>query len=552
MSVTTPGSEPQHVGPYRLIEKIGEGGMGVVHLAVGPDGGLAAVKVLRPWLVGGQEARDRFGREFAALRKVHGSRVADVLAADVTGDLPYIATRYVRGSSLDKVVADHGPLHNRALIRFADGLAEAVGSVHEAGVVHRDIKPGNVMMTDGGPVLIDFGLARAVDETRLTVTGLVVGTPGYLAPEVVDGQPPGPAADVHGWAATVTFAATGKPPYGAGPAAVVLDRIRRGEVDLGEVEPGLASVLQRALVADPHARPSVALVRSMLAEPDADVTVSYGQGNGAPPTRTGQPTVYAKTTNVHEVPLPAADRARPAPPGPVTTGPDAPSPAEQTQPELARVPQLDDSRAGQAPRPPKPPMTLWPDGIAPPLATWPARLVIVAAAAVIFLLLIVANQLGVFVLYAVLVTGRVAWRIRRKLYFRRIERGYQPRDNATVAAGTPWYVLISMATSLLHVVLIGVVGYAAGWVVSLSPDADPAGPVVIYALSVIILAWLGPGASKVRHGVRGMAAPLERNRRAAWITFGVLLALVWMLLLIWENFPVAWPPGGIPEPPISA
>ena len=544
--------------------------MGVVHLGVGADGDLAAVKVLRPWLVGGPEARERFEREFAALRRVQGSRVAGVLDADMTGDMPFIATRYVRGSSLDKVVSDHGPLRGSALIRFADGLAEAIAMVHEVGVVHRDIKPGNVMMTDSGPVLIDFGLARAVDETRLTATGLVVGTPGYLAPEVVDGHPPGPASDVHGWAATVVYAATGRPPYGAGPAAVVLDRIRRGDVNLTDIEPGLADVLRRTLVSDPAQRPAIAAVRSMLAEPDAAVTISYGGADGGPPgpvpsnngsapagtpgtaqsnedqlTLSATPTVYANTTEIQGVPFPAADRAQPVPPGPVMAGPPASS-DEQTNPDMAQVKPAAD-RPGRATRGPKPPMSLWPDGIAPPLATWPARLVIACAAAVIFVLLVVVSELGGLVLYATLVTARVAWRVRRSLYFRRAERGYQPRDNAAVAVGTPWYVVISMATSLLHLALIGLFGLAVGWVINRSPDADPAGPVVVYALIVVILAWVGPGASKVRHGVRGLAAPLERNRRAAWITFGVLVAVLWILLLIWENYPVSWPPGAVPE-----
>lgn len=526
--------------------------MGVVHLAVSPDGGLAAVKVLRPWLVGGEDARRRFEKEFAALHRVRGHRVAEVLDADVDGDLPYIATRYVRGSSLDKVVADHGPLQGRALIRLADGLAEAVATVHEADVVHRDIKPGNVMMTDSGPVLIDFGLARAIDETRLTATGMVIGTPGYLAPEVVDGGVPQPPSDVHGWAATVAFAATGKPPYGAGPAAVVLDRIRRGDLDIDDVEPGLASVLKRALVADPAARPAITDLRAMLAEPDAVGTTTFGVAGGAaaavsaPPNtdpitdpnskpavdlHNGEPptaaTAYARPTRIQEVPLPAADREAPTTPGTVTA-PDMPSP--------------NGSSGSPTPvRKPKRPATLWPDGIAPPLGSWPARLAVVMGAAALVILLGVSSGFGLFILFAVLVAGRTTWRVRRSLYQRRVARGYQPRDNVATAAGTPWYVLVSSIPSFIQAVLLGGLGYVIGTAVALSPEAGPSGPFVVSATVVVVLAWIGPATSKVRHGIRALAAPLDRNGRSAWIAVGVLFAIVWILLLIWESYPTNWP-----------
>lgn len=571
MSVSS--SQPQHVGPYRLIEKIGEGGMGVVHLAVSPDGGLAAVKVLRPWLVGGEDARRRFEKEFAALHRVRGHRVAAVLDADVDGDLPYIATRYVRGSSLDKVVGDHGPLQGRALMRLADGLAEAVATVHDADVVHRDIKPGNVMMTDNGPVLIDFGLARAIDETRLTATGMVIGTPGYLAPEVVAGGVPQPPADVHGWAATVAFAATGRPPYGAGPAAVVLDRIRRGDLDIDDVEPGLASVLKRALVADPAARPTITTVRAMLAEPDAAGTTAFGVAagaaaaaaprpsndqaatdqtvtnaaatdpnappaanhqNGESPTVTSAATAYARPTRIQEVPLPAADREAPTAPGTDTVpgGPTVPAAPSSN------------GRAASPARKPRRPATLGPDGIAPPLATWPARLALVTGAAALVVLLGVSSGFGLVVLFALLVTGRTTWRVRRSLYQRRVARGYQPRDNMATAAGTPWYVLVSSIPSFFQVVLLGGVGYVIGTAVALSPDAGPRGPFVVAAIVIVALAWVGPATSKVRHGIRALAAPLDRNTRTGWIAAGVLFAIAWILALIWESYPTTWP---IPE-----
>src|SRR5690606_23368906 len=321
--VTAPRTDLPQLGQYRLVERIGEGGMGVVHLGVSPSGDLVAVKALRPWLVGGEDGRRRFEREVAAMRRVRGERVAEVVDADLSGDPPFIVTRYVRGNSLEKVVAAHGPLRGDALTELAAGLAEALDSVHSAGVIHRDVKPGNVMMTDSGPVLIDFGLARAVDEARLTATGLVIGTPGYLAPEVVRGKRSSPATDVHGWAATVAFAATGRPPYGSGPDAVILDRIRRGEHDLTGVEPSLAAVLHRALAGEPERRPSVRELRQRVGRaPDAEATAVV---SALPPTE-----VVVATD-----PPTRVDHAPPIASPPPAAPPPSPTPTVAAQPAAA-------------------------------------------------------------------------------------------------------------------------------------------------------------------------------------------------------------------------
>ena len=146
------------------------------------------------------------------MRRVRSAFVAEVLDADVTGEFPYIVTRYVPGPTLEAMVRSRGPLSGSGLRRLAYGTAEALTAIHAAGVVHRDLKPGNVMLTDDRPVVIDFGIAQSPDATRLTQTGLVMGTPGYLAPEVIEGQPSSPASDVHSWGATMAFAATGRPP----------------------------------------------------------------------------------------------------------------------------------------------------------------------------------------------------------------------------------------------------------------------------------------------------------------------------------------------------
>jgi hypothetical protein len=249
---------PERIGPYRLVEKIGEGGMGVVHLAHDPEGRPVAVKVLRPGVAGDPDARRRLGREFETMRRVRSPFVAAVIDADVTGEVPYVVTRYVAGPSLDQMVAATGPLRGQPLERLAWGLAEGLAAVHAAGVVHRDLKPGNVVIAGGTPVLIDFGIAQAPDATKITQTGMFMGTPGYLAPEVVEGQPSGPAADVHSWGSTVAFAATGRPPFGTGSYETIFYRIVSGQPDLAGIPSRLLPMVTAALARNPVRRPSAA------------------------------------------------------------------------------------------------------------------------------------------------------------------------------------------------------------------------------------------------------------------------------------------------------
>jgi hypothetical protein len=247
---------PDRLGPYRLLDVIGEGGMGVVYLARDGEGRAVAIKMLRPGVADDPDARRRLSREFDTMRRVRSPFVAEVIDADVTGEVPYVVTRYVAGPSLDQKVRQDGALRGPALERLAWGLAEGLAAVHAAGVVHRDLKPGNVVMAGGVPVVIDFGIAHAPDATRITQAGMFMGTPGYLAPEVVEGQPSGPSADVHSWASTVTFAATGRPPFGTGSYETIFYRIVSGKPDLDGVPARLIPLLAAALSRDPAVRPS--------------------------------------------------------------------------------------------------------------------------------------------------------------------------------------------------------------------------------------------------------------------------------------------------------
>ena len=260
------------VGDYTLLAKIGEGGMGVVHLARrGADGDRVALKVLRPHIVGDDEARARLAREVSSLSRIRSRWVAEIVDSDPWGPVPYVATRYVPGLSLHDHVHEEGLIEGPDLTWFASCLAEGVASVHAVGVLHRDVKPSNVLMEGRTPILIDFGLARVADDPKLTHTGWLLGTPGYLAPEILYGDDATTASDVHSWAATVAYAATGRPPFGRGPSMAIMDRVRRGEHDLSGIPEPLRHLLAEALDPEPHQRPTVTEILEELA-PAAPVT----------------------------------------------------------------------------------------------------------------------------------------------------------------------------------------------------------------------------------------------------------------------------------------
>ena len=253
---------PDRLGAYRLLDRIGEGGMGVVYLARDLGHRTVALKVLRSSVAGDPIARRRLAREVETMQRVHSPNVAEVIDADLTGEMPYIVTRFVPGRTLDDLVADCGPLRGPALAQLACGLADALVAVHAAGVVHRDLKPSNVMLVHDTPVVIDFGIAQGPDATRLTMTGMFMGTPGYLAPEVIEGGPSSQASDVHAWGATVGYAATGRPPFGSGSYESIFYRIVNGQADLDGAPVVMVPLLAVALARDPAYRPPAVQLRA--------------------------------------------------------------------------------------------------------------------------------------------------------------------------------------------------------------------------------------------------------------------------------------------------
>jgi serine/threonine protein kinase len=256
--------DPLRVGRYWLTARLGSGGMGLVYLGVADDGRLVAVKVLRPELADHQESRARFGREMAVLTRVRGARIVGVIEAGTEGGRPFLVTEYAAGPTLAQHVESAGPLDAGMLYGVAAGLAEALAAIHRAGIVHRDLKPGNVILATDGPKVIDFGIAQMLDSAALTQTGMTIGTTGYMAPEQVTGQA-GPAADVFAWAVTLAYAASGQPPFGAGPTDAVVYRILHAQPNIAAVPEGLRPVVAAALAKDPGDRPAAHEILDRLA-----------------------------------------------------------------------------------------------------------------------------------------------------------------------------------------------------------------------------------------------------------------------------------------------
>ncbi|MFI6577978.1 protein kinase [Nocardiopsis sp. NPDC050513] len=250
--------DPDRIGPYRLVGRLGAGGMGTVYAGLTPAGERVAVKTVHRQYATDPEFRSRFAREVDLLGRVRSTCAVGVLDADTTGPRPWLASEYVPGPTLRQYVRDHGALTGAALVGVAAGIAEALRAIHAAGVVHRDLTPGNVILSPAGPRILDFGIARAVEETAITRTGGVVGTPGWLAPEQYDGAPPAPAADMFAFGAIVAYASSGREPFGAGPLDMLVYRTRREEPDLAGVPPEFLPLARAALHKDPAARPTAA------------------------------------------------------------------------------------------------------------------------------------------------------------------------------------------------------------------------------------------------------------------------------------------------------
>lgn len=491
---------PRTMGGYTLGRRLGEGGMGVVYHGTDRQGRQVAIKVLRPHIAHDPDSRRRLEREVSTLSRVHSPRVAAVLDADVDGPAPYIVTEYIPGVALDTIVAEHGPLSGQVLVRLGRGLLEALDAIHEVGIVHRDLKPGNVLMVGRDPVVIDFGIAQVADDSRLTMTGMVMGTPGYLSPEVVEGGAVTRATDQWGWAATLAFAASGEPPFGRGPMPVVLDRVIRGRHRLEGVDPRMRPLLEAALAADPSRRPSSAEVMQALELysdnrpvtqaletrhhtpaqpwPVAGAPAATGPLDPAPGGATSPPTQLhgpVDRTRVQPVVATPQTRQQPVMPSPwsgpqqgwVTSGPAS---AQQSPPQS---PQQQVGRPAQpSPYAPPPAGTAYPSGgqgagrmggplggqVAGPLATpltgpapggdprigKAARSGTLAAALALFVGLGAVLPMVAWGLFAIWsVATRTTDHAVTAMVIRRHEMGRRRSDVPMAVATSPWHLLLS-------------------------------------------------------------------------------------------------------------
>ncbi|WIX91395.1 serine/threonine-protein kinase [Amycolatopsis sp. DG1A-15b] len=257
--------EPAQVGRYRLLAAVGEGGMGRVLLGVAPDGRLAAVKQVHRGFAHDPGFRERFRREVEVSRLVSGAYTAAVMDADPHAPTPWLASVFVAGPSLQEAVDATGPLPPPAVRHLAAGLASALTGIHRAGLVHRDLKPGNVLLTDDGPRVIDFGIARAAEgSTDLTHTGVILGSPAFMSPEQADGRPLTPASDVFSLGALLVLAVTGRSPFAGASAPQSLYNVVHTHPDLRVLPPEIRALAEPCLAKDPARRPTPAQLLELL------------------------------------------------------------------------------------------------------------------------------------------------------------------------------------------------------------------------------------------------------------------------------------------------
>jgi serine/threonine protein kinase len=249
--------DPQQVGGFRLQARLGAGGMGRVYLGYSPGGRPVAVKVVHPELARDPEFMQRFRREVAAAQAVSDAYTAAVVGAGPDDSPPWLATTFVPGPPLADLVAKSGPLPEDAVWRLAGGLAEALQAIHAQGLVHRDLKPGNILIAADGPRVIDFGISRTTSGTVVTATQTTIGTPAYMSPEQAQGHPVGPASDIFSLGSVLAFAATGAPPFGGGEAFAIGFRVVHGDPDLTRVPASLRPMIDACLAKDPAARPAL-------------------------------------------------------------------------------------------------------------------------------------------------------------------------------------------------------------------------------------------------------------------------------------------------------
>ncbi|MEV2270726.1 serine/threonine-protein kinase [Nonomuraea africana] len=434
MGTPLTSDDPASIGPYRLESRLGSGGMGTVYLALAPDGAKVAVKAIRRDFAADPVYRARFHEEVSNARRVASFCTARVLDHGDDGGLLYLVTEFIDGVSLEDHLIEHGALQPSVLHSAAVGVAAALTAIHAAGLVHRDLKPANVMLTLAGPRVIDFGLARSTQVgSRHTNVGLVMGTPGWIAPEQVFEGRTSPAADVFAWGSLIAYAGLGGHPFGSGDAYVMAARARTAPPDLRGLPAPLDRLVAAAIHPDPARRPQAReLLLELVGAPDmagaqlaatrhltnswnpADLGVRQAppaQGWSPPPPGRERPPTSRERPPAPPVPqAPPAETTIPPRPGPFVP------PAEMTIPPTATrrgpVPHganpaettgggpIPFHATGQGPLPPRPPYQMTGQGQLPPRRSRMGGVLtgclVTAAVVVVLVLLLIAAVAWIF------------------------------------------------------------------------------------------------------------------------------------------------------------
>ncbi|MFD8387021.1 serine/threonine-protein kinase [Streptomyces sp. NPDC059679] len=373
--------DPRWIGEYRLIRRLGAGGMGRVFLAHSPRGRTVAVKLVQTELAQQAEFRRRFKQEVRAAQRVGGEWTAPVLDADTEAATPWVATGYIAGPSLHSIVSESGALPERSVRILGHGLTKALQAIHGVNLIHRDLKPSNVLITIDGPRVIDFGIARALETVTdgiLTRSGAVVGSPGFMSPEQVRGERVTPASDIFCLGSVLAFAAIGRQPFGTSDSGVhaVMYRIAQEEPDLDGLPEGLRDLVTDCLNKDPAARPTLEQLLARTAEPENAEDADEPWLPGSLVAQLGRHAVQLLDAETPAAPL---AHGVPAPPTAPPVGPPAFPPAKPNVPAPPATPPTATSyplAPAEPPTPPPPtnppPQTAHTTPLAAPPATPPA------------------------------------------------------------------------------------------------------------------------------------------------------------------------------------
>ncbi|MGW6495987.1 serine/threonine-protein kinase [Nonomuraea angiospora] len=564
---------PERLGPYRLVRKIGEGGMGVVHLGLDGEGREVAIKVLHPHVAADLKARDRLTREVETMRRVRSPHVAEVIDAELVGGQPYVVTRFAPGRTLEDTVLADGPLEAREVIRLTQGLCQALVAIHTADVIHRDFKPSNVMLVNGEPLVIDFGIAHLVNATRLTQTGMFVGTPGYLAPEIIRDSEITQAADVHALASTVFFAATGAPPFGTGTFEAVCFNIMEGRAQIDKAPAWLRGWLGRALQVDPASRPSAHELLRMARALDPAVT-TFNETSFDGPTGTKRMGSGTRVMDSYSDLLPPVEYGKTAPPPqredrPPTRREERPPPRREERPYREEKPppyvpapvaarpvaRTDQRVAGYPAPPPTSPSQVRPY-TPPPQYTPPSerKRYLFGSQVVGLLLLVTLVALTVMMpvmVGAIAVALALVLRLGEYLFGdlvkRRQMRGSSSADPLLAVVGTPWALVKSALVTAVHVPLALLFGLCVWgllrWVGGMDVNVAASFAAGAFAGGLFVL----PGGGAPRQAVTRTLTGVLRSPGAALVAVVLVGTAALFAVMFALGQDAVWYPWQAPE-----